>query len=67
MMEMCLSTRLKAFLMSLLQGAAGSGPGCTLAATELVGGDLSTAAGGGGIALERGEAQECFIRCQDAS
>jgi len=47
------------------QGEAGAGPGCTLANTELVGGDLSPAAGGGGITLERGEAQECFIRCEE--
>ena len=31
-----------------------------------MGGDLSPAAGGGGIALERGEAQECFIRWEGA-
>ena len=39
-----------------------SGAGCSLEDTEIVGGDLPVAVGGGGIKLDRSEADECFNR-----
>ena len=39
-----------------------SGAGCSLQNTEIVGGDLPVAVGGGGIKLDRAVADECFNR-----
>ena len=42
-----------------------SGAGCVLDDAELVGGDLPVIVGGGGITLDRDDADECFNRCEE--
>ena len=42
-----------------------SGAGCVLDDAELVGGDLPAIVGGGGITLDRDDADECFNRCEE--
>lgn len=42
-----------------------SGSGCVLDDAEWVGGDLPTIVGGGGIRLDRDDADECFNRCEE--
>merc|ERR1719483_911151 len=42
-----------------------SGAGCSLENTEIVGGDLPVAVGGGGIKLDRSVSDECFNRRED--
>ena len=48
--------------INLLNLRTRSGSGCVLDDAEWVGGDLPTIVGGGGIRLDRDDADECFNR-----
>lgn len=47
------------------RGRTRSGAGCVLDDAEWVGGDLPAIVGGGGIRLDRDDADECFNRCDE--